>query len=273
MPAATQVDGFGVTEDGRTLVQLNFGGQLHFYDVASGNIILRGYHIDGELIVYDQRGYYTASPEGSQFIFLKFPGLPGYNALHQFARTLKRPDLIEAILAGKGAPPDPRLTPPATLELAVDVAGSPAGRSARLRVAASAVVGLEKLRIFIDGAAAAEHPLAGRSATADITLPLKPEARWVTVVAVDKAGYESVAQGAALPGATKAAGSRLFAIADRHGSIRRQGQYHPAESRQDRCLQVRRERAQSEGNDLRLRRGDAIPGRRGAAVEASRQAS
>jgi hypothetical protein len=212
VPAAATVDGFGVTEDGRTLVQLNFGGQLHFYDVATGNIILRGYHIDGELIVYDARGYYTASPEGSQFIFLKFPGLPGYNSLHQFARTLKRLDLIDAILAGKETPPDPRLTPPATLELAVDVTGSPAVRSARLRVAARSVVGLEKLRIFVDGAATAEHPLAGRGAAADIVLPLKPEARWVTVVAVDKAGYESVAQGAALPGATKAAGGRLFAI-------------------------------------------------------------
>ena len=74
------------------------------------------------------------------------------------------------------------------------------------------MVGLEKLRIFVDGAAAAEHPLAGLSATADITLPLQPEAKWVTVIAVDTAGYESVAQGAALPGAAKAADSRLFAI-------------------------------------------------------------
>jgi hypothetical protein len=30
VPAASTVDGFGVTEDGRTLVQLNFGGQLRF---------------------------------------------------------------------------------------------------------------------------------------------------------------------------------------------------------------------------------------------------
>jgi hypothetical protein len=35
--AATKVDGFGVTEDGRTLVQVNFGDQLHLYDVATGN--------------------------------------------------------------------------------------------------------------------------------------------------------------------------------------------------------------------------------------------
>ncbi|MCC7251067.1 caspase family protein [Hyphomicrobium sp.] len=212
IPAATNLDEFGVTADGRTLVQYNAGGQLHFYDVASGAIVLRGFHIDDELIVYDPRGYYSASPEGSQFIFLKFPGLPGYNSLQQFARTLKRPALIKAVLAGNAQTPDPLLTPPPTLHLAAEVTGASAQRTAKLRIVANSAMGLEKTRIFIDGQLAGEHAMSGRSADLDITLPLKPEARWVTVVAVDAVGYESVAQGAPLAGAGKPVDSRLFAI-------------------------------------------------------------
>ena len=48
---------------------------------------LRFTFLGSELIVYDANGYYVASPEGAHFIFLKFPGLPGYNSLHQFAQT------------------------------------------------------------------------------------------------------------------------------------------------------------------------------------------
>jgi hypothetical protein len=212
VPAATKVDGFGVTKDGRSLVQVNSGGALYFYDVTSGKVSLRGYYIDGELVVYDARGYYTATPEGSQFIFLKFPGVPGYNSLRQFAPTLNRPHLVKAVLAGKGEAPDPRLTPPASLELAVDVAGAGTSRSAKLHVNASSVIGLEKLRVFVDGRRIGDYPLTGHRATADLAIPLAPEARWLAAVAIDEAGYESVAQGAALPGATKPSDSKLFAI-------------------------------------------------------------
>ena len=80
-------------------MQVNSNGHLYFCtDVGSEKLLLRGVDIDDELVVYGAHGYYAASPEGAHFVFLKFPGLPGYNSFHQFARTLHRPDLIRAVL-------------------------------------------------------------------------------------------------------------------------------------------------------------------------------
>ena len=212
IPEGASAAEFGVTEGGRTLIQSNFTGQLFFHDVKSGRIVLRGQEIDDELIFYDDHGYYSTSPEGGQLMFLKFPGVPGYNSLKQFARTLNRPDLIEAILSGNHDTPDPRLTPPPTVSMTAEVAGIGAARSARLRLDAASPVGLEKLLVFIDGGLNAEHAVTGPSARVDIVVPLSPEARWMTTVAVDKTGYESVPRGQALPGASNGH-NRLFAIA------------------------------------------------------------
>jgi hypothetical protein len=211
--AATNVADFGVTQDGRTLVQYNVGGQLYFYDVASGNLILRGSDIDDELIVYDSRGYYRASPEGAQFVFLKFPGLPGYNALQQFSQTLKRPDLIAARLAGAADTPDPRLTPPPTLKLSVEIAQSDGTRAAKVRASATSSVGLSKLKLYIDGRTIYDQDLRGNTDDIDILLPLKPEMRWISAVVTDTTGYDSVAQGSSLPGAGKASNSKLYVLA------------------------------------------------------------
>ena len=76
VPEAATVTEFAVTEEGRTLVQVNSNGHLYFYDVGSEKLVLRGVDIDDELVVYDPRGYYAASPEGAQFVFLKFPAFP-----------------------------------------------------------------------------------------------------------------------------------------------------------------------------------------------------
>ena len=75
VPEAATVAQLAITNDGRTLLQTNSNGHLYFYDVASEKLVLRGFEIDDELVVYDPRGYYVASPEGAQFVYLKFPGL------------------------------------------------------------------------------------------------------------------------------------------------------------------------------------------------------
>ncbi len=213
IPDAPTFAEFGVTEDGRTVVQSHSNGQLHFWDVASGQIILRGHDIDDELVVYDSHGYYASSPEGAQLIFLKFPGLPGYNSLQQFAKTLNRPDVIKAVLAGQGTSPDPRLTPPPGIALKVTQTNDPAKRNAKLQILATSAVGLQKFRAFVDGRLVTEFDATGSSANSEHDIPLLPESRWVTAVAVDKSGYESVPVGQSLTGATAAVSSRLIAIA------------------------------------------------------------
>jgi hypothetical protein len=105
IPEAATFADFAVTTDGRTLIQVNSNGHLHFHDVASSKVALRGIDIDEELVIYDPRGYYAASPEGAQFVFLKFPGLPGYNSFQQFARVLHRPDLVRSALQARSILP------------------------------------------------------------------------------------------------------------------------------------------------------------------------
>lgn len=212
IPDASSALEFALTRDGRTIVQSSTNGRLVFHDVATGRIVLRGFDIDDELIAYNRHGYYDASPEGAHFIYLKFPGLPGYNSFHQFARTLNRPDLVRAALNGKADGIDPRVTPPPTVSLTTEVAGAGNDRRARLRLSGTSAVGLEKIRIFIDGRLTREVPVDGRSAVTEATVVLLPESRWITAVAVDTSGYESVPQGQLLAGTTEPPAGRLFGI-------------------------------------------------------------
>lgn len=213
IPDASSALEFALTRDGRTLVQSGTNGQLVFYDVAKSGIALRGFDIDDELVAYNRHGYYDASPEGAHFIFLKFPGLSGYNSFHQFAKTLNRPDLVRAALNGKADGVDPRLSPPPTVSITADVDGAGPDRRALLRLSGTSALGLEKIRIFIDGRLSREAQVSGSSATTEAAVPLLPESRWVTAVAVDKAGYESVPQGRLLPGKAEPPTGRLFGIA------------------------------------------------------------
>jgi len=212
IPEAATLAQIAISEDGRTIVQAHSNGHLYFHDVPTGKLLLRGFDIDDELIVYDPRGYYVATPEGAHFVFLKFPGLPGYNSFQQFATTLSRPDLIAGILAGKTDTPDPQLTSPPTVGLNVEVITDAAKRSAKLKLALASATGLERVRIFVDGRIASDRPITGREAAMELSIDLLPESRWITAVAVDTAGYESVPQGQGLTGASDATKSRLYVI-------------------------------------------------------------
>ncbi|MBS0244572.1 MAG: hypothetical protein JSS20_20565, partial [Proteobacteria bacterium] len=112
LPEAPAFVDLALTEDGRLLVQTNGNGHFYIYDVARGALALEGVDIDDELVIYDPRGYYGSTPEAAQFVFLKYPGLPGYQSFRQFARTLSRPDVIAAALAGRRIADEPRLSLP-----------------------------------------------------------------------------------------------------------------------------------------------------------------
>jgi hypothetical protein len=107
LPDASTETKFAITADGATILQTNSNGHLYFYNVADEKPVLSGLDIDDELVVYDRHGYYSSTPEGAQFVFVKFPGLSGYNSLHQFSAMLNRPDVIRNILTGKTDTPRP----------------------------------------------------------------------------------------------------------------------------------------------------------------------
>jgi Caspase domain len=212
VPDASISTKFAITDDGATILQVSSNGHLYFYNVADERLALSGLDVDDELIVNDGRGYYSSSPEGARFVFLKFPGLSGYNSLHQFSMILNRPDVIRNVLTGKTDIPNPALTAPPKASLQAETNSSGNVRSAKVKVDVSSPVGLKYLRIFVDGRLTSEYPISGSSRVVETTVNLLPESRWITAVAVDTAGYESVPQGRELAGAEAATTSRLFGI-------------------------------------------------------------
>ena len=208
-------DGFGalaITRDGTRLIQANTDGQIVFYDVAGGEVVLRGVETDDELIVFDDNGYYLSTPDGAQFLHLKFPGVPGYNTAGQFARSLNRPDLIRGILAHRLKPPKPDVSAPPYLLLAsVRVSGG-GSRQVQLPYSAFSVTGLKELLIYVDGRPTLQFALTGASAEGTVDLSVESEARWIAAVAVDAKGFRSIPRGLPLDNARPATNGRLFAI-------------------------------------------------------------
>ena len=182
IPEAETFGQLAITKDGRHILQRNSNRHLYIYDVVKERLVLRGFDIDDELIIYDQRGYFVATPEGSQFVYFKFPGLPGYSSFHQFARTLNRPDLIRRILSGEADTPDPQLAAPPTVDFNLTISGSEANRSTNLNVTATSDIGLEKVLVFVDGSLAAHAPVEGQKASPERRSVSLGLSRWVTLV-------------------------------------------------------------------------------------------
>ena len=209
-------DDFGaltITRDGKTLVQANTNGQLFFYNTASGKVILRGIETDDELIVYDENGYYLSSPEGAQFLHLKFPGVLGFNTVRQFASTLNRPDIIEAILSGTPPVKKPILRVPPLLTIAALTSSAGEQREVRLQYQATSGPGLKWLTVYIDGKPAKTIDLSGKKVDSEVTVPVSNAARWISAVAIDINGFESIARGQSLAGVKDATDTRLYVVA------------------------------------------------------------
>jgi hypothetical protein len=177
-----------LTSDRRTILQLNTDGQFFFYDIDSGRHLLSGRDIDGEIIVYDQNGYYTATYEGAHFMHLRFPGETGLHSFQQFATTLNRPDIIKAALEEqprRSALPD--LVPPPILDAQLATGGA----APSLKVTARSGDELKAVRIYQDGHLTDDIAVSGRESARVIPIKRLKNARWITVVAVDKRGYFS----------------------------------------------------------------------------------
>lgn len=203
-PDAGTTESFGISPDGRLLVQTTSNSRIYIFDVGSGKLILKGNYIDDELIVYDDRGYYASTPDGAHFVFLKFPGMAGYHAFQQFSKTLNRPDVIKNILAGTSAAPPPGMAPPP--QLSIQLAGS------GVTVQAASSRPLKAVRLFIDGQLEREVAAQGLEFRSEIALSVPPQARWISAVAVDAAGAESIAAGQALPANTGESDKTLHGI-------------------------------------------------------------
>jgi Caspase domain len=210
LPNATTTRAIAITSDAKVFMAAASNGQASFWRIATGERILSGAYIDDELVVYDANGYFMATYEGSQFVFLKFPSLPGYMPFKQFAKTLQRPDVIKAAFEGGPPPIAPSLTPPPRLRLA---ATPVAGSSVRLAISASAREPLDRLRLFVDGQLWQERTVQGLQIELHETIEVPAQSRWLSAVIVDASGSESVPVAEALPRDDRPSRRRLYALA------------------------------------------------------------
>ena len=178
------------SHDGRRLVQLNTDGRFHIYEIPSGKLVVSGRYIDDEIIFYTPEGYYWSSYEGAHYVHARFAGRDGLYSLQQFARMLNRPDIVKAALTGTaGTPPNPQLQAPPELEVALNKFGD---TQIELTVTANASAILKEFRVYQDGKPTRIIPASGANFKGAITVDREPQARWLTVVAVDTAGLTSV---------------------------------------------------------------------------------
>lgn len=211
-PEADVASSIHLTRDRSTLLQVNENGRLFVYRLRDQKRLISGYYIDDEIVLHQDDGYYMATPEGAHFINLAFPGVEGHFSFQQFDKTLNRPDIVRAALAGNARAPAPKLGVPPTLRIEASTTETPGDRVARLRYRAASMSNLQRLHVYVDGRPVADRELSGGAADAVLSVPLAPEARWISAVAVDDRGHESSPQTHALS-EPRGADGKLFAIA------------------------------------------------------------
>jgi hypothetical protein len=210
------IQGLYATDDGR-LVQLNQAGGLAIYSLEQNRRLVKGRFIDDEIIFYDSNGFYAGTEEAANYVYLKFPGLPGYFSLHQFRVALNQPDQIAALLSGEMrtlAPPS--LTVPPTADLTVTpISQTNDSQKLQLKITARAPSGLNSVRVYLDGRLEYELKSSGSRKDFKVDLDAPLTLRWITIEAVDARLYESIPVSVPMPRPSPASVgvARLFGLA------------------------------------------------------------
>ena len=203
-----------ISEDEQLLLQTNQDGHFYLYDIqAEKRIPVSGLYIDDEIILYTDDGFYDGTLEGVSFVTWHYPGLQTHFNFAQFESQFERPDIIQALLAGKPVEqPAIKLVPPPNVELVVNHAGNYAPQ-VTVEVSASSILSLKNMRLFVNGAPAAEIPASGKTATHTLTLDLQRGKQWITAVAYNSRGYSSTPKSVLLDAAkVNAPGGALYVV-------------------------------------------------------------
>jgi WD40 repeat protein len=189
------VNAVAFSSDGKFFVSGGDDCSARLWSVEAGEEIASfHYSKDGEWMLTTPDGYYACSPEGNTLLYYVYPGAMETFTFEQFESLFKRPDIIEARLAGNlhAGRPAPEMTlPPAiqmTDHLAVKETNS---RSYPLGLAAAASKIVKKVRIFVNGKPALEVSVEAKEKKIDLKVPLFSGANRITAVAYDEKGFSS----------------------------------------------------------------------------------
>ncbi|WP_069063581.1 caspase family protein [Sinorhizobium sp. RAC02] len=175
-------------ESGRYILQENIDGTFYIHRVSDAAVLLSGRFIDDEVVFWNEHFQFDATPEGSAFVNLRFPGASGQYSFQQFDRRLRVEGLMQAVLSGSGTVGAPTIGAPPSLEGTLDSDG------ARITgdVTAHGLLPVVAVNVYQDGV------LTDRVAVSDVSKPVAidvarlPSARWVSLVAEDADGLQSL---------------------------------------------------------------------------------
>lgn len=202
---------FYIDGEDRNFIHLSSDGRFGIFALKNSENRLKGRYVDDEIVIYDRNGYFLATHEGGQYVHFRFKGRNGLYSLSQFARHLKRPDYIMQVYQeGPSAVPPPTLSAPPRLFVKRIAAE---GRSVTLQIDTRSFAGLKELKVFRDGFKILSRELSSTSFSEKITLSVPAEARWLSVVATDQNGFESITKKIKLDLPPSAPEGRLFALA------------------------------------------------------------
>lgn len=175
-------------ETGRYILQENADGTFYIHRVADGVVMLSGRFIDDEVVFWNEHFQFDATPEGSAFVNLRFPGTGGQYSFQQFDRRLRVEGLMHAVLSGGNAGNAPAIGAPPSLDGALD------GDAARIRgeITVRGLRPVVAVSVYQDGVLTDRIAIADGAKTVSIDVARLPAARWVSLVAEDADGLQSL---------------------------------------------------------------------------------
>lgn len=170
------------------VVQINSDGSFYVYDARAGDRVLEGRYVDDETIAWTPDLRFDASPEGANYVSLRFPGRRGQYTFQQFSGLIRKPGLVASVLArGYRDAPAIIATPP-------EIGG--AIRAEAGRIAGTVTTrGASALLVYQDGLRTETIAVPGDGTPLRLDVPRLPGARWASLVAVDEKGLMSLPVG------------------------------------------------------------------------------
>lgn len=166
------------------VTQVNSDGSFYVYDTRSGERVLSGRYVDDEVVVWASDLRFDASPEGANYVNLRFPGQTGQYTFQQFNSVVRRPGLLREVLARTYTPSTTTLGIPPTISGSIELTDGRITGTVSTR-------GATEIRLYQDGLRTDTRPV---SATGDMTLDVAhaPGARSISLVAASSDGLVSL---------------------------------------------------------------------------------
>ena len=194
-----------LSDDEKTLIQLNRDGSVYAYDVKSGDALLSGSVVDGEAVLATSEGYFDSTYEGTYNVRVRFEGLGSDYSFEQFASVLRVHDLVRLVLSRKGGLPQPKIMSPPIVVVSIAENNAPDPlhlQSVQIHAAVrSEAARLHSLAIFVDGRLVRSELIQGSAIERDFAVDANAGSA-IAFVASDERGLRS------LPALLQAPGKR-----------------------------------------------------------------